>query len=39
MVKKQLFDIGFIEENIILDNQCTSCNDKKFYSYRRDNKN
>ena len=39
LVKKQLFDIGFIEENIILDNQCTSCNDKKFYSYRRDNKN
>ena len=37
--KKELTRIGFSDENIMIDNQCSCCNEKKFYSYRRDNKN
>ena len=37
--KKELIRIGFNGENIMIDNQCSCCNEQKFYSYRRDNKN
>ena len=37
--KKELIQIGFNGENIMIDNQCSCCDKKKFYSYRRDNKN
>jgi YfiH family protein len=37
-IKSQLVRCGVIENNIYIDTTCTHCDDKRFYSYRR-NKN
>lgn len=36
LAKKELIRIGFSSKNIMVDNQCSCCNEKKFYSYRRE---
>lgn len=37
--KKQLLNMGLLEENITIANLCTCCNNDLFYSYRRDSGN
>ncbi|MCX8074714.1 MAG: peptidoglycan editing factor PgeF [Clostridia bacterium] len=38
VIKKELMNIGVQDENIILSNICTVCNEEKFFSYRRTRK-
>ncbi len=38
VVKKQLMNVGIKNENIIDLDECTCCQPKKYYSYRRDGK-
>ena len=35
--KKQLLDIGIVEQNIEISNICTKCSNKPYFSYRNDN--
>jgi polyphenol oxidase len=35
-LKNQLVSCGVIDNNIYIDSSCTHCDDKRFYSYRRD---
>ena len=38
VIKHQLIDSGVKSENIIIDDDCTSCREDLYYSYRRDGK-
>ena len=35
--KKQLLNIGIIEQNITISSTCTKCDDEPYFSYRKDN--
>jgi YfiH family protein len=37
IIKKQLTEIGIKNENIDNNNDCTFCNEEKYFSYRREN--
>lgn len=36
IVRKQLLEIGILESNINISEQCTFCEERKYFSYRRD---
>lgn len=36
ILKKQLLDSGIKEENLEISNECTCCNNEKYFSYRAD---
>lgn len=36
ILKKQLLDLGVIDENIEISEECTYCDDEKYTSFRRD---
>ncbi len=39
IAKFQLLSLGVLEQNIFVSNECTVCNNDKYFSYRKENNN